>query len=138
MYISRAYGERIASSYWVLGKPFLGKPGTCCSETYLVIGPFDSRNEAENVMSYIRTRFFRFLVLLNKPTQDATQKVYSLVPMQDFSKPWTDEELYKKYGLTEEEIAFIEKMVRPMDNGDDEQATMTNAADEPNGDADDE
>ena len=67
-------------------------------------------------MSYIRCRFFRFLVLLNKPTQDATKKVYSFVPMQDFSKPWTDEELYRKYGLTQEEIAFIESMVRPMDN----------------------
>lgn len=66
-------------------------------------------------MSYIRTRFFRFLVLLIKNTQHASQKVYSLVPIQDFSKPWTDEALYKKYDLTEDEIAFIEKMVRPMD-----------------------
>ncbi|MFH0988869.1 MAG: restriction endonuclease, partial [bacterium] len=107
--------ERIASSYWVLGKPFLGTPGTCCSETYLVIGPVSSKNEANNVMSYIRCRFFRFLVLLNKSTQHATNKVYALVPMQDFSKPWTDELLYKKYGLTKDEIAFIESMVRPME-----------------------
>jgi len=66
-------------------------------------------------MSYIRTRFFRFLVLLKKNTQHAPREVYSLVPMQDFSEPWTDEKLYKKYGLTEDEITFIEKMVRPMD-----------------------
>jgi len=115
VYISMAYGERIPSSYWVLGKPFLGDPGTCCTETYLVIGPVSSREEANNVMSYIRCRFFRFLVLLNKPTQHATSKVYALVPMQDFSKPWTDEELYRKYGLTSDEIAFIESMVRPME-----------------------
>jgi len=115
VYISAAYGERIAKSYWVTGKPFLGEPQTCCSETYLVVGPFASKRECLNVMSYIRTRFFRFLVLLIKNTQHAPQKVYSFVPMQDFSKPWTDEELYKKYGLTEDEIAFIEKMVRPMD-----------------------
>ena len=70
-------------------------------------------------MSYIRCRFFRFLVLLNKPTQHATSKVYSLVPIQDFSEPWTDEKLYNKYGLTQDEIAFIESMVRPMPGDDD-------------------
>jgi site-specific DNA-methyltransferase (adenine-specific) len=115
VFISMAYGERIASSYWVLGKPFLGEPGTCCSETYLVIGPFASKRICENVMSYIRTRFCRFLVLLNKPTQHATSKVYTLVPVQDFNEPWTDLKLYKKYGLTKDEIAFIEAMVRPME-----------------------
>ncbi len=118
-YISMAYGERIASSYWVLGKPFLGEPGTCCSETYLVIGPVASKKESNNIMSYVRTRLFRFLVLLNKPTQHATSKVYSLVPMQDFSEPWTDEKLYKKYDLTKDEIAFIESMVRPMEASDE-------------------
>jgi site-specific DNA-methyltransferase (adenine-specific) len=112
-----AYGERISSDYWVIGKPFLGEPGTCCSETYLVIGPFESNKICLNVMSYIRTRFFRFLVLLMKPTQHASAKVYGLVPIQDFSKNWTDEELYKKYGLTQDEIAFIESMIRPMDAG---------------------
>ncbi|HRU54459.1 MAG TPA: restriction endonuclease, partial [Candidatus Sumerlaeia bacterium] len=113
------YGERIASSYWVLGKPFLGKPGTCCSETYLVIGPATSKKEAKNIISYICTRLFRFLVLLNKPTQHATSKVYSLVPIQDFSESWTDEKLYKKYKLTKAEIAFIESMVRPMETSDE-------------------
>jgi len=115
VYISYAYGERISSSFWVTGKPFMGKPGTCCSETYLIIGPCSSKAEANYIMSYIRTRFFRFLVLLKKNTQHAPREVYSLVPIQDFSEPWTDEKLYKKYGLTEDEIAFIEKMVRPMD-----------------------
>jgi len=118
VFISAAYGERISSSYWVTGKPFLGEPGTCCSETYLVIGSFSSKDEAQNIISYIRTRFFRFLVLLIKNTQHAPQKAYSFVPEQDFFKPWTDEELYKKYGLTNDEIAFIESMVRPMDNGE--------------------
>ena len=67
-------------------------------------------------MSYIQTRFFRFLVLLIKNTQDAPKKVYELVPMQNFSKPWTDKELYEKYGLSEAEIEFIESMIRPMNN----------------------
>ena len=66
-------------------------------------------------MSYIRCRFFRFLVLLNKLTQHATSKVYTFVPMQDFAEPWTDEKLYKKYSLDKKEIAFIESMVRPME-----------------------
>jgi site-specific DNA-methyltransferase (adenine-specific) len=119
VYISRAYGERIASSYWVTGKPFLGEPGTCCSETYIVIGPFSSEIEAQNVISYIRTRFFRFMVLLIKNTQDAPQKVYSFVPIQNFSEGWTDEKLFKKYALTREEIAFIESMVRAMEASDE-------------------
>ena len=113
--ISYAYGERGDFPYLVLGKPFIGEPNSCCTETYLVIGPFATRRICENVISYIKTKFFRFLVLLRKNTQHATSKVYQFVPQQDFSKPWTDEELYKKYGLTEEEIAFIESMIRPME-----------------------
>ena len=74
-------------------------------------------------MSYIATKFFRFLVLLKKNSQNAAKGVYQLVPQQDFSKPWTDEELYKKYGITEDEFAFIESMIRPMDlNGGDDDA----------------
>jgi site-specific DNA-methyltransferase (adenine-specific) len=112
---AKAYGERGDFPYLVLGKPFISEPYTCCTETYIVIGPWKSKEECESVMSYIKTKFFRFLVLLKKNTQDATSKVYSLVPLQDFSHPWTDEMLYEKYGLTEDEIAFIESMIRPME-----------------------
>jgi hypothetical protein len=119
VYVSMAYGERISSSYWVLGKPFLGEPGTCCSETYLVIGPTNSKKESTNIMSYMRTRFFRFLVLLNKPTQHATSKVYSFVPIQDFKTEWTDEILFGKYKLNSAEISFIEKMIRPMTSSEE-------------------
>ena len=101
----------------ILTKPFYGEPGTACTETYLVIGPFVSKEVCLNVMSYIATKFFRFLVLQRKPTQHVTRSVHGFVPMQDFSKPWTDEELYQKYGLTEDEIAFIESMIKPMDLG---------------------
>ncbi|NNE56795.1 MAG: restriction endonuclease [Hellea sp.] len=99
----------------ILGKPIYGEPDSVCTETYLVAGAFDSKSECISLISYLRTKFLRFLVLLNKPTQHATSKVYQFVPMQDWSKTWTDEELYKKYGLTEDEIAFIESMVRPME-----------------------
>ena len=115
VYISRAYGERGEFPYLVTGKPFLGLPNSCCTETYLHIGPFSCKEESLNVITYIRTKFFRFLVLLIKNTQDAPARVYSFVPLQDFSHPWTDEMLYKKYGLTDEEIAFIESMIRPME-----------------------
>lgn len=99
----------------ILGRPFIGEPGTVCTETYLLIGAFSSKKECENVIAYIATRFFRFLVLLKKPSQNATKKVYSFVPMQDFKQSWTDEKLYKKYGLTKDEIAFIDSMIRPME-----------------------
>lgn len=115
VFISRAYGERGEFPYLVIGKPFIGKPNSCCTETYLSIGPFEDATSAENVVSYMQTRFFRFLVLLTKNTQDAPARVYQFVPLQDFSHPWTDEMLYKKYGLTDEEIAFIESMIRPME-----------------------
>ena len=117
VYISYAYGERGSFPYLVLGKPFVGEPDTCCTETYLHIGPFASKQESENVISYMTTKFFRFLVLLKKNTQHATKSAYSFVPTQDYSEPWTDEKLYAKYGLTADEIAFIESMIRPMDLG---------------------
>ena len=113
--IAKAYGERGEFPYLVLGKPFIGEPNSCCTETYLVLGTFDNEKYAENLISYIRTKLFRFLVLLKKNTQNAARIVYSFVPLQDFSHPWTDEMLYKKYHLTDEEIAFIESMIRPME-----------------------
>lgn len=85
------------------------------TETYLVIGPFENSKISKNVVSYLQTKFFRFFVLLNKPTQDATSKVYSLVPMQDFNESWNDEKLYAKYKLTKEEIGFIKSMIKPME-----------------------
>lgn len=114
VYIAKAYGERGGFPYLVLGKPFLGEKKSCCSETYLVIGPFAVKIHADNVISYVKTKFFRFLVLLKKNTQNAPRGVYSFVPMQNFDEVWTDEKLYKKYSLTKQEIAFIESMVRPM------------------------
>lgn len=71
------------------------------------------------MISYMQTRFFRFMVSLIKNTQNISKTVFSFVPVQDFSKPWTDEELYAKYGLTDEEIAFIESMIKPMELGGD-------------------
>ncbi|OQB98233.1 MAG: Eco57I restriction-modification methylase [Spirochaetes bacterium ADurb.Bin110] len=115
VYITMAYGAGEDFPHQIINIPFYGAPNTCCTETYLVIGPFPTKVIALNVISYLKTRFVRFMILLRKNTQHAAKSVYSYVPMQDFSEPWTDEKLYKKYGLTPEEIAFIESMVRPMD-----------------------
>lgn len=113
--IAKAYGERGEFPYLVLGKPFIGEPNSCCTETYLVLGVFDNENMAKNLVSYVKTRLFRFLVLFKKNTQNAARGVYSFVPMQDFNEEWTDEKLYKKYNLSDDEIAYIESMIRPMD-----------------------
>ncbi len=98
----------------IIGKAEFGEKDMICSETFLAIGPFINKEEALNVASYMQTKFFRLLVGIRK-NKNMTQKTYSYVPLQDFSKPWTDEELYKKYGLTDEEIQFIESMIRPME-----------------------
>lgn len=106
----------------VLGKPFYGDPNSVCSQTFLVIG-YDpdshnfTENECKNIITYIQTRFFRYLVSIKKKTQNGPRGVYQFVPLQDFSKPWTDEELYTKYHLTQEEIDFIESMIKPMKLG---------------------
>ena len=115
VFISKSYGERGAYPYRFLAKPFIGTPRSCCTQTYLMIGPFNTSIECENVISYINTRFFRFCIMQKKNTQDAMRGVYSYVPIQDFSQSWTDEKLYAKYGITDEEIKFIESMVRPME-----------------------
>lgn len=113
--IPRAGSGSDSFPHSILGKPFVVEPNSACTETYLVAGAYDNRKSCNNLAGYISTKFLRFLVLLVKNTQDATSRVYQFVPLQDFSISWTDEKLYKKYGFTQEEINFIESMVRPMD-----------------------
>lgn len=108
-------GNRDTYPHRIISTPFIGEPGSISSWTYMYIGPFASKAEAESVLSYLSCRLTRFLILLHKPSQDTTRKVYTFVPMQDWVKPWTDNDLYAKYGLSADEIAFVEKIVRPMD-----------------------
>ena len=119
VYISYAYGMGTSEPYQVTNIPFYGEINSICTETYLLIGCFENKEICENVISYMKTKFFRFLILLIKNTQHGTQRVYQLVPIQDFSRSWTDEQLYAKYGLSKDEINFIESMIRPMDNDSD-------------------
>lgn len=90
-------------------------PKEICTHSYLVVGSYSQSDYAENVLAYLKTYFVRFLVLQAMTSIHLTKATFAFVPIQDFSKPWTDEELYAKYGLTEEEIAFIESMIKPME-----------------------
>ncbi|MBN2136316.1 MAG: Eco57I restriction-modification methylase domain-containing protein [Sedimentisphaerales bacterium] len=122
VYVGRAApgtGNRDTYPHRIISTPFVGEPGSISSETYLCIGPFDSKTEVESVLSYLFCRLTRFLILLHKPSQDTTRKVYTFVPIQKWTRRWTDKALYKRYGLTENEIAFIESIVRPMEVNDE-------------------
>jgi len=90
-------------------------PGSVVTETYVLLGAYDTEEEARNCFSYVVTRLFRFLIAVRSSAQDLSRSAYSFVPLQDFSTKWTDEKLYAKYGLTDEEIAYIEKLIRPME-----------------------
>ncbi|MDP4274259.1 MAG: Eco57I restriction-modification methylase domain-containing protein [Bacteroidota bacterium] len=121
--IPKAWGTGDMNNDWL--NPFIVAPNSCCTETYLVVGPFNDLKTAENAINYSQTKFFHFLLLLTKNTQNAMKKVYQFVPLQDFtsssnidwSKPVADidRQLYAKYGLTDEEVAFIESMIKPME-----------------------
>ncbi|HDL85658.1 MAG TPA: restriction endonuclease [Candidatus Acetothermia bacterium] len=124
IYIGRAApgtGNRDTYPHKIISTPFVGEPGSISTETYLCIGPFDSKSETESALSYLSCRLTRLLILLHKPSQDTTRKVYSFVPTQEWTRRWTDEALYAKYDITASEVAFIEQVVRPMDLGGDSQ-----------------
>lgn len=94
-------------------------PRTACTETYLVAGRFRTKTEATHFASYLRTKFVRFLVSLRTNTQHLYNERFSFVPRLPMDREWTDRKLYKKYGLTNDEVAFIEGMIRPMGEADE-------------------
>ena len=105
---------------------FTGKPNTICTESYIVVGVDLELNEnsASNLCKYFTTKFARFQHSVGKASQDATSKTYKFIPVQDFTSKsdidWKksieeiDQQLYKKYKLSNQEIEFIEKMIKPM------------------------
>lgn len=119
VFVPRAGSGSDAFPHMILGKPFVGQPGDISTETYNCVGPFKNELEAKNALTYMSTRLFRFLVLMHKPTQDASQNVYTFVPRQDFTHSWDDGTLYKKYGITADEVLFIESLIRVMELGDE-------------------
>lgn len=115
VFIPRSSSGSDSFPHPILGKPFIGKPGTACSETYIVIGPFENEETCKNVISYIHTKFMRTMAMFKKVTQSTTKALYTLVPIQDFSHSWNDEMLYEKYGITKKEQDFIDSMITPME-----------------------
>ena len=104
--------------YRVLSRMEILKPYEICNQSYLVVTDFDNFEMAKNSYDYLRTKFVRFLILQTLAGMNISTNNFKFVPMQDFSKPWTDAELYAKYNLTQEEIDFIESMIKPMDLDD--------------------
>ncbi len=90
-------------------------PGTICTETYIVAGSYKERIYADNLAAYITTKFVRFLVSQLSFSQDITKERFFFVPILDMTTCWSDELLYKRYGLTVDEVAFIESKIRPME-----------------------
>lgn len=113
VFVPAAYGASESFPHQILGVPEYAPSGSVCSQTYLYL-KFDNENEARNFISYLKTRFFRALVAAIKITQHAQTSVYHFVPLQDFSHPWTDDDLYKKYDLSPDEVKYIESMIKPM------------------------
>ena len=109
----------------IIGPSYIGEPHTACSDSLIPIGCFDNLSEAQNLQKYMTTKFLRFMVSILKMSQNVTQIVYRYVPLQDFTDhsdiDWSvsvaniDKQLYKKYGLSEEEITFIENNVKEME-----------------------
>lgn len=122
VFIAEAYGNGTIGE--IPSELVIGKPGQLCTETFLEIGPFGNEFECQNVVKYIKTKFFRILVGIQKQTQHTTKKVYQFVPQQNFTKDsdikWHENiesicrQLYKKYKLSDEEIDYIEKMGKEM------------------------
>jgi Eco57I restriction-modification methylase len=114
-----AYGERGPFPYWITSSPEILGPGTACTETYLVIDRFENEPKAKMFANYLRTRFVRFLISLQKYTQHLYSDRFSFVPDLPMSNTLTDEKLYKKFGITPSEVTFINGMIRPMEEGDE-------------------
>lgn len=128
--MTRVQGTSAAVETKFLSKPIVAEPGTACTESYIVAGLFDTEAEAKNYASYLRTRFARFLVSLRKSTQDAPKNVYAFIPDLPLNIGWTDAKLYKRYGLTNNEIAFIESQVAEHDGELFDEAVSADGGDE--------
>ena len=99
----------------VLARTDVLPPGTVCTETYLVIGSYPTEQEARNLLAYMKTRFFRFLMSLFMYSHGITRDTFAFIPILDMTKNWTDRKLYRRFKLTEDEIAFVESKIRPME-----------------------
>ncbi len=123
VFISKSAGDP-SNDQKIIGLPHLGYPFEACTDSLIPIGKFDNEIDAKNLQLYFKTKFLRYLVSILKTSQNVTQIVYKFVPLQDFTPnsdiDWSqsiaeiDQQLYKKYNLSQEEIEFIESMIKPM------------------------
>lgn len=113
LYFSKAY----MTTSTVPPEIICGEPNDLCTETFLEIGGFDTELESENCLQYIRTKFFRALLFFNRHSLNISQQSFELIPLLTFDHLWTDKELYRMYNLSNEEINFIEELVKPMPGG---------------------
>ena len=116
--LGRAYGAGDGFPHQIYNYPIVAEPESCCSETYLVIDRFSDEKSARHFAQYLRTKFVRFLVSLRKNTQDIYSERFLFVPDLPMDEDWNDQILYEKYGINEDERAFIDSMIRPMDGAD--------------------
>ena len=93
-------------------------PGTICTETYLVVGTYKTKREADNLVGYMKTRFFRFLVAQFMYSHHLTKSAYQFVPVLNMLNEWTDEKLISRYSLTQDDVKFIEEKIRPYNNSE--------------------
>jgi site-specific DNA-methyltransferase (adenine-specific) len=107
--------EKYPLPIWDQRGPFVAGPGEACSETYLVASLAKSKTEAQLIVSYMRTKFFRFMVSLRKVAQHNKAETFSFVPEVPLDRAWTDRELFKRYSLSEQDIEFIDSMIRTME-----------------------
>lgn len=110
--ISRSFNGGYKFPHQIINKPIVAGPGTACTETYIILGVFDNEEQAQNLATYAKTKFFRFAVSFRKVSQDNPKDRFKYVPKLDFSRKWTDKVLYKRYDITAEEQIFINSLVR--------------------------
>lgn len=123
VFISKSAGSP-GKDLKIIGNPYLGEPNSICTDSLIPVGSFDTKKEAENLQKYMKSKFLRYMISIMKVSQNVCQNVYRYVPLQDFTDKsdidWSksiheiDLQLYKKYGLDETEIQFIESHVKEM------------------------
>lgn len=112
--MSYAYNGGDALPHQITGRPFVIPGNSAVTQTYMVAGLFDDISEAENYADYLRTRFVRFLIRQRKISQHNRPDTFAFVPDLPMNRKWTDADLYKKFGISQEEQAYIESIVKPM------------------------
>jgi site-specific DNA-methyltransferase (adenine-specific) len=95
-----------------ISQTFIAEPNSVVTESYVVVGTFKSEQEANNCLSYLKTRFFRLLCQMTIVSPDVSPRTFDLVPIQDFNESWDDSKLYIKYNLSLEEINYLESLIR--------------------------